>query len=224
MQIWFSRQQHKVKAMRRLGCSCSRLGFELEIKKIKVHEQIGCAIFSAMFYVGESNLQFNRYKFSFLLHAEIMSWVKINSAWLSFDLHLNEKRELTWKIMYPESYIQKSSGAFPALQSWIARHCWRMSRQRCGPGDFVLMACGFLSLPPNFTEKQIHRGSMNPRKLLKTVTRQVYSWDLRSPWCRSEIILKKSFLIILSLALKRTISSMSEFTPKTLNAGGPLYG
>lgn len=40
--------------------------------------------------------------------------------------------------MYPESYIQKSSGVWPGLLSWIAKHCCNIKRHRCDvPGDFV---------------------------------------------------------------------------------------
>lgn len=75
--------------------------------------------------------------------------------------------------MYPESYIQKSSGALPALLSWIARHCCRMSRQRCGPGDLVLIFYDFISfaqLEATFGMMKFF-GSMNVLTLLKSVTR-----------------------------------------------------
>lgn len=40
--------------------------------------------------------------------------------------------------MYPESYIQKSSGACPGFDNWIAKQWFKMIRHRCGPpGDFV---------------------------------------------------------------------------------------
>lgn len=47
-------------------------------------------------------------------------------------------QRLTWNIMYPESYIQKSSGVWPGLLSWMAKQCCNINRHRCDvPGDFV---------------------------------------------------------------------------------------
>lgn len=76
--------------------------------------------------------------------------------------------QLTWKIMYPESYIQKSSGAFPALLSWIAKHCWRMRRHLCGPGDFVLIMVAFSSAhSSNGTSIRRLVGSLTSQTLMK---------------------------------------------------------
>lgn len=42
--------------------------------------------------------------------------------------------------MYPESYIQKSSGVWPGLLSWMAKQCCNINRHRCDvPGDLVPM-------------------------------------------------------------------------------------
>lgn len=52
-------------------------------------------------------------------------------AWIVLSL-------LTWNIMYPESYIQKSSGVCPGRVSWMAKQCCNIRRHLCGvPGDFV---------------------------------------------------------------------------------------
>lgn len=79
--------------------------------------------------------------------------------WITLHKMSPEKvlASLTWKIMYPESYIQKSSGALPALLSWIARHCCRMRRHLCGPGDFVLIFNGFLLHPLPRPKKPISK-------------------------------------------------------------------
>lgn len=95
----------------------------------------------------ESRLSyFNEWKWSQKQTTNIALTLLSHAAqnWLTW---VSEPFELTWKIIYPESYIQKSSGAFPARVSWIARHCCSMSRHLCGPGDFVLILLLFFLLP-----------------------------------------------------------------------------
>lgn len=59
---------------------------------------------------------------------------------------VKKTQKLTWKIIYPESYIQKSSGTWPGLLNWMAKHCFKISRHLCGallPGDLLLIFIEF---------------------------------------------------------------------------------
>lgn len=63
---------------------------------------------------------------------------------------------LTWNIMYPESYIQKSSGVCPGLLSWMAKQCCNIRRHLCGvPGDFVPIVTS------HFVHAKVHSKSLN---------------------------------------------------------------
>lgn len=97
--------------------------------------------------------------FCTLHFACLLTPIFLGSIWYSW---CNDDDKLTWNIIYPESYIQKSSGAFPALLSCMARHCCKMRRHRCGPLDFVLIICllfGFWVARTSYFNPHTHKNS-----------------------------------------------------------------